>query len=206
MLLGIGNKKQSGKDLAAKIIIVDKLRDSFFPTGSIKPDTLEEFYDAERDFITSISGIEIKKFATKLKEVVSVISGCHLHELEDNTFKKGKFPFLTDKKEQITYREALQYVGTDLFRNSFPQIWVDALFLNYNPSKKWIITDVRFKNEAEKIRNLGGKLLNIKRKNDNTDTHPSETELDDYDWDYVIENNGGIQDLINNIRSISPLI
>ncbi|HPQ78836.1 MAG TPA: hypothetical protein PLG47_00060 [Candidatus Dojkabacteria bacterium] len=106
----------------------------------------------------------------------------------------------------LTYREFLQFVGTELFRNQLhPDIWVNALFSDYHPkvvissaygnnyqeipfdkNKKehidlwkgqqlrgldnlgdnlpsWLITDVRFQNEANAVTERGGKLIKVIR-------------------------------------------
>ena len=58
-----------------------------------------------------------------------------------------------------------------------------------------LITDVRFKNEANFIKHQNGVLINVRRLNSNGSLfiasdrscdHPSETELDYYPWDHFI--------------------
>lgn len=120
------------------------------------------------------------------------------------------------KLVKLTPRKLLQLLGTDCGRNMIhPNIWINALFADYKVYKdeelpNWIITDVRFPNEAKAIKNRGGILIRIERDyvlrggpEDPKNQHPSETALDDYqDFDYVIENNGSIEDLINKIKKI----
>ena len=76
-----------------------------------------------------------------------------------------------------TPRMLLQKIGTDLFRNQFhPNTWINATFANYKPIAgtmdvrrsretfpNWIITDVRFQNEADAIKERGGKLIKVIR-------------------------------------------
>lgn len=71
----------------------------------------------------------------------------------------------------------------------------------------WIITDVRFPNEAEAIKARKGILIKINRPNNTIETsgiqqHPSEIALDDYQFDYTIENEGTIEDLLFKINDI----
>ena len=70
---------------------------------------------------------------------------------------------------------------------------------------KWIITDMRFPNEAEAVRKRGGFLVRINKDIEgriNSD-HDSETALDDYPyWDLVIENNGSLGDLHKQAQDI----
>lgn len=132
--------------------------------------------------------------------------------------------------EILTPRKLLQLMGTECGREIIhPNIWVNSLFsdyvqvadlqlkgrrgnLMYNINQSnWIITDVRFPNEAEAIKRRGGLLLRLESKRcDYTDTHPSETALDDYGgkgnevrtdrWDKVIFNDGTIDDLIIEVK------
>ena len=72
-----------------------------------------------------------------------------------------------------------------------------------NISSKWIITDVRFPNEVKAIKDKSGIIIRVNRGDGNTGDHPSETALDNYqDWNYVIDNNGSIEDLIEKVRDI----
>jgi len=72
-------------------------------------------------------------------------------------------------------------------------------------SPNWIITDSRFPNDVERTRGMGGVLIRVNRSEceDRENEHASETALDGFDeWDYVIENNGTIEELIEQVRTI----
>ena len=102
-------------------------------------------------------------------------------------------------KFQRTYREMLQEIGTETMRNNFhPDVWLNALLGQYTGYYEgegtemiypnWIITDVRFPNEAEAVKKHGGLLIRIDGVSV-TDTHLSEIALDDYDgFDYRVIN------------------
>ena len=64
-------------------------------------------------------------------------------------------------------------------------------------ARDWlIITDVRFPNEAELVRELDGVLIRVERDTGLDDTHDSETALDDYDhFDFRLKNDGSLDDL-----------
>ena len=67
----------------------------------------------------------------------------------------------------------------------------------------WIISDVRFPNEAKAIKDKGVILIRINRPGNDTGKHLSEIALDDYkNWNYVIDNNGTIEDLIEKVKQI----
>lgn len=76
---------------------------------------------------------------------------------------------------------------------------IDSSFPN------WIITDVRFPNEAQAIKDRGGIMIRIERPGVESHCggqHPSETALDNYNFDYVIENEGSIDELIQKIKQL----
>ena len=70
----------------------------------------------------------------------------------------------------------------------------------------WIITDTRFPNEAKTVSNKGGiniRLTRFVNENDNALLHESETSLDFYKFDYIVDNrDGNIENLIRDIKVI----
>jgi hypothetical protein len=97
-------------------------------------------------------------------------------------------------KGYMTAREVMQFVGTDMFRKIKTDVWVRGTInkiLNEQPEVA-IITDCRFPNEVESIKEIGGSVIRLTRNPFNSD-HTSETILDKdkYDWanfDHIIEN------------------
>ena len=89
-------------------------------------------------------------------------------------------------------------------------IWVKAMFARCAGYQYVIIPDVRFKNEADTIRERGGLLLRVEgdptkaRETDGRDlTHISEVDLDDYaHFDYRIANHGSLDDLRDQVVAI----
>lgn len=84
----------------------------------------------------------------------------------------------------------------------------------YGSFPHWIITDIRFPNEMEAVKKRGGITIRVNRSFnhkmgsketgtiDLTPEHESEKALDNAEFDYVIQNNGTISDLIDKIRNI----
>jgi len=87
----------------------------------------------------------------------------------------------------LTIREILQKVGTDWFRNIWPDIWVKNYKIEVTDfdggiERDIILTgDVRFPNEVKCIQDLGGHVIRLLR-NPHNDQHESETALDDIEW------------------------
>jgi hypothetical protein len=73
----------------------------------------------------------------------------------------------------------------------------------------WIITDMRFPNELSYIKDRGGITIRVNRDtgvqwatSDGANEHPSETALDNAEFDYVINNDGSLEDLILSVAEI----
>lgn len=120
------------------------------------------------------------------------------------------------KKEENRF--ILQGIG-QMFREKVQEdYWIQNTFLKIynsrkrNPNEISIITDVRYINEAMEIeRKDQGLLLKIVNKNNKSfDFHVSENELNDYEFDCVINNNGTFEDYRKEvllwIRSYLPWI
>jgi hypothetical protein len=107
----------------------------------------------------------------------------------------------------ISGREFLQKLGTEVFREAVPKIipdmkiqrtvWVDLFELECknNPDTDFLISDVRFLDEADLIRSLGGIIIRVVRDNEISSLsgkehkHKSELEMDAIQADYTIDNN-----------------
>lgn len=291
-IIGISGKIGSGKDTVGKII------QYLTSKSSLDYDQYWKLYEeSSYSFVDSIqrSNWEVKKFATKLKQMVCLLTGCTMKQLEDQEFKNtylssewdwyktigadsnGRPVYLRssvteeireelgDRVYRITYRELLQILGTEALRNVIHEnVHVNALFADYKTgtywmcdkcgdddirklylkedqyycpnckgkesesditfvmsdnSSNWIITDTRFPNEAKSIKDIDGIIIRVERppvkwidpkeweahtgqKVKEYIPHPSETALDNYNFDYTISNNGTIEELIEKVKLI----
>lgn len=92
MLIGISGKIGSGKDTVGKIIqyltVINKFEE--FKNNTFK-DFLEldeeELFDNEEGRIKRLCDWEIKKYAYKLKQIVALLTGCTVEDLENQEFK-----------------------------------------------------------------------------------------------------------------------
>lgn len=135
---------------------------------------------------------QIKKFAGALKQIASILTGIDQINFESQEFKKT---YLGDEWG-MTVRDLLQRLGTEAMRNGLHEnVWVNALFSTFNEQSNWIITDVRFPNEYQAIRDRNGLLIRITRPGTDPGTHISETALDDFEFDIEIVNDGTIKEL-----------
>jgi hypothetical protein len=254
-IIGISGKIGSGKDTVGMIIQTHMAKQSL-------PDLrVEEVIKDPSEYsaiISAISTYKIKKFAGKLKQVASILTGIPIEKFEDQEVKKTFLPevwnnsdtepedwcvenhwekwkvFILEKKnatiklkdiiafartcgweDRMTVRDFLQRLGTEGLRDGLhPNTWVNALMADYNPGPffpevpaedhaklpNWIITDTRFENEAQAIKDRLGIVIRVENKNiTSTQSHPSETALDNWEFDYVIDNSGSIEELSDKV-------
>jgi hypothetical protein len=136
-------------------------------------------------------------FAGALKQEVANATGHSLKYIEDH-------------KEN--FRLILQGWGTDYRRKLYGKdYWVKRLsekirYLENSGATFIVVSDVRFQNEADLIKKLGGQVWRIERELASSDAHPSETDLDDYKFDVEILNIGTISDLVDYINQLIPKI
>lgn len=290
-IIGISGRIGSGKDTLASII--QYLTHEYEIHGQIVQ-TYEEFLNLK--YSQDAFNWKIKKFAGKLKQMVSLLTGIPVEDLEKQEVKDSilgeEWNYWEDKTEYgqrwiyegsrtdiketkdckflvMTVRKLLQLLGTEALRDVIhPNVHINALFADYKPNQpfnysinntsevynwliknykeevkeyrrdkgdiwllseqidfanklklpNWLITDVRFENEAQSIRDRGGLLIRINRPKKQTtgerlqdifsgkvdnESHPSETSLDDYKgFDYIIDNDSDIPSLVEKVKQI----
>jgi hypothetical protein len=139
-----------------------------------------------------------RAFADPLKECCSLLFQIPFEHFNDESLKETM-----NRKWNKTPRQLLQIVGTDLFRNRFDKNFWLLLFENWflkQENKNIVCTDVRFQNEADLIKKLGGILIRINRPLLHTDNHESE-QLNIQNYDYEIENNSTLENFIIQIKN-----
>ena len=112
--------------------------------------------------------------------------------------------FAWNGKKDDAGRALLQHIGTDIVRTKNPNYWVEFLTGIIDLfGETWdyvLIPDCRFPNEIEDLIKHGFDVITIRitRPNYNNSltpeqrSHPSETALDDYIFDYTIQNPGSL--------------
>jgi hypothetical protein len=121
------------------------------------------------DILESEFSYKKESFANTLKGAVAAIFGWDRNMLEGSTDESRKWrdkpdPFWEPRIPGMTPRYALQLMGTEAGRNVFhTDLWLYSLERRLNPMHNYVITDVRFPNEMKFIRNLGGKIVRVRR-------------------------------------------
>lgn len=181
-------------------------------------------------------------FAAPLKDATSAIFGWERALLEGDTeesrsFRETPDMFWSKKLEipEFTPRLALQLLGTDVLRNHFNEaIWINSMEYrmraNHADNEIVVVSDARFQNEIQLIKDLGGQVVWVRRGDlpewfdiavkANTGDLPSQQIMcDDYshihrsewDWagveaDHVVYNNLTLEDLSAQVDLLSDII
>lgn len=107
-------------------------------------------------------------------------------------------------KSNPELRRLLQVFGTEVGRNLFGEnFWIDQAFKRADEYERVVFSDVRFPNEADAIKEQGGKIWRINRRSHSAvNSHASEHAMDNYLFDHAIYNNGSLDDLSNEVFAL----
>lgn len=138
---------------------------------------------------------KIYNFADPLKKNICIdILGLTYEQCYGSDDQKNQLVDCYWDHHQLSAREVMQIVGTDIFRRMKQNVWSDAIIRHINKENPSIaiIADCRFPNEVETIKNAGGIVIKLTR-NPYNSYHASEMALDpnQYDqanFDLIIDN------------------
>ena len=132
--------------------------------------------DTIGNWLTENKGFTKDSFAKSLKNITAALFGWDRKLLEGDTPESRQWRETPDHwweqhldwpnhkgskiSPRFTPRFALQYLGTEIFRDCLhPDIWVLSLKRRLLNKDKVVITDCRFVNELQMIKELGGILV-----------------------------------------------
>ena len=128
--------------------------------------------DTIADYLTTFHGYKRISFAGSLKDAVSAVFGWDRELLEGTTKSSREWREQLDlwwserlNIPELTPRWVLQQWGTEVCRNGFHNdIWVASVENQLRKAKdNIVITDCRFANEVNAIKNAGGMTLRVER-------------------------------------------
>lgn len=163
--------------------------------------------DTSADFLVDLFGYEKLSFADPLRSMASAINpivDCGSHGVVRYREAIEQVGYTEAKKQFPEVRLFLQRFGTDAMRMCFAEdIWVElaakAAGAIPNPVT---FADVRFENEARFISDVGF-VVKVERPGfEPVNEHASENDLNDWDFDYVLQNDGEVADLYLNIQDM----
>lgn len=205
MVIGVAGKAGSGKDTFAEVGKKEFFAQQRAFAGPVKQEVAEFLTRCEVCWeYRHLFGTQHDKEARLRIRTSEVVREC-----------EGSFPELDgfiDAAESITStwihftpRALMQWWGTEYRRAQDPDYWIKRTLRDLDKDSLYIISDVRFVNEARGILQYhGGFLINIERPDCVSITnmsHASENELNDwYQWDYIIENTGTLEGFKDSCR------
>jgi hypothetical protein len=198
MIIGLVGYAGAGKDTAYALMkpqlqnyknfkFAGKLKEFCSNMYDMPPQTFEVYEEKMKDFSFIISVEEYhKRFKELCCEVLNICDMPHLSSISlmelCSKIENGMVSIET------TPRKILQIIGTNVFRDYYSEtVWIDFL-----EEGDYVVTDVRFLNEAEKIKELGGVLVRVQNKNQphSSFLHESEKYIEEIKCDSVIYNDG----------------
>lgn len=216
-IIAISGKKQSGKTTTGNFLI-SLFLSNMGVSKDIKLDESGEIqlsdiygntsykriaprHDFKNDFVVNSlydkldPNIKIYNFADPLKQTICMgILGMSYDQCYGSDEDKNTATDLEWNNKRLSAREAMQLIGTDIFRKLNKNVWINktiSLIKEQAPILA-VITDCRFPDEVEAVRKAGGYVVRLTR-NPHQSDHISETALDkdNYDWrnfDHIIDN------------------
>jgi len=188
--------------------------------------------DTAADYLVNFHEFRRESFAATLKDAVASVFGWDREMLEGRTKQSREWREQKDEwwshrlGMNITPRWVLQYWGTDVLRKNFhDDIWVASVENKLRQTQDHVvISDCRFPNEIAALRRQGGRVIWIKRGPlprwydfavqanhgdfhaveylSENQIHPSETAWVGTNFDSVIDNNGSIEQLYTQLKSL----
>lgn len=159
-------------------------------------------------------------FADPVRKITSIMFDWSIEEMNNPVFKET-----IDPRWGISPRQAMQYIGTDVGRIAIPRdyktfaevtgdsIWVKHFVhaVQKHPEYNWVLTDVRFQNEVDAVRNIAHEngyesiIIGIHRPEiTDIDSHASEQGIMNIirNADIQINNGGDLNDLRRKVQSV----
>ena len=176
-LIGLVGRKRAGKDTVASTLV------------------------REFDFTALAYADPVKEAALRLDPIVSVSYWPLVRKmrLSDVVADRG----WEEAKALPEVRRTLQRLGTEVVRTVEPGFWVEQLERRLLDTRgPAVVTDCRFPNEVDLIRQYGGLIVRVVRPSaERADDHSSE-QVDDLDFDIEIVNDGTLEDLAQRVRRV----
>jgi hypothetical protein len=153
-------------------------------------------------------------FAEPLKKAVKELFNFNNIQVGiDEENGNGEEKDIIDDRWGITPRKALQYFGTEIMQykmnelipNINREFFANILLSKIVENKNYVISDMRFLHEYEKIKGLNILIIKVIRPSliKKRDEHISENEYEQIPCNIEVLNEGSIEDFINNFESLN---
>lgn len=177
MIVGLGHVAQTGKDTAAQALCRDL---GFRRIGFA--DKLKDLAFEADPMILANQMTNVGVGSGHLRKLVASVGGWDQ--------AKTRFP------EVRRFLQNLGAGGRAVFGEDF---WIEQALKGVDPSDNVVIADVRYPNEFDLVKSLGGRMVKVTRPGHDPYGHPSETSLTGFEFDAVIDNHGSLVELETQI-------
>jgi hypothetical protein len=147
-------------------------------------------------------GFHETSFAEPIREFTMKLLNLTPEQLD--SWKEEPILWLDGK---VTPRQIMQRMGTEFGRQMVhPELWVRRALLGVEGylkiGRSLVLSDVRFQNECDAIRALGGVIVHVRRPSADcvVDTHESERPVPAKFGDFFIDNDGDIDQLETRVE------
>lgn len=175
------------------------------------------------DYLSSEYGFTQVSFASRLKDMVSEAYNVD-RELFDSPTKKEmplvQYPVIPSDATTIQMHKLLQaelssgywtpralcILEGSMRRAVHSNYWVRLVLqeMNRNPGGRYVITDMRYKTEADTVRLFypNSPIIRINRFDNISTQDPSERDMDDYPFDIQLDNRGTHEQLHSQLDNL----
>jgi hypothetical protein len=150
-------------------------------------------------------GWQLVKFADGLKTMLRAyfqylgVAPLDIERLIEGDLKEEPTHMLCGKST----RWAMQTLGTEWGRDLIGgDLWVNATLARASQFSRAVISDCRFPNEAKAVQTQGGLIIRVVRSGLTADSHPSEQLIDSIPADFLIVNDGTLDDLHKKVLQL----
>lgn len=160
-IVAFAGRKQSGKTTCAEFLL--------------------KYYNGA---IENFNSARLYNFADPLKNDICMnILGLTYEQCYGEDIYKNTLTDIKWEGNNLTAREVMQFVGTDIFRKMKNDVWAGATIKKILSDKPQlaVIADCRFPNEVEAVRSVGGIVIKLTRNPFNSN-HDSEIALDEINY------------------------
>lgn len=160
--------------------------------------------DTVADYLVEKYEYTKMSFAAPMKEAMYRLNPrITINELSNTPLRVGVDVYGWDglKDRSPDVRGLLQRFGTEVGRQMFGgDFWVNTAIKQIPDGAKAVFSDVRYPNEADAIRKLGGTVWRVQRPGVGpANDHESEHALNNYDFDGIIDNRESLESLRSRV-------
>ncbi len=172
--------------------------------------------DTVADWLVDEHGFVKRGLADPIKALLNKRFGWRVEDWQNREWKESpavsgvfsdaEFGIIGAQDPLLSPRELAQWLGTEVGRHLAGQdVWVNELFKHWKEERnkllvpRLVIPDVRFNNEATRIKKEGGVVIRIAREVPGVATHISEHGIDRNLVSKSFYNGGTVQELLADV-------